>query len=471
MSTKCAVSIYQYATVSGVTTGYGEVTAAYSASGTSITPQIGAVPKASGLGDCRPLFFYNYDGNRRALVAIRNDFGATAATMRIYDPGDISASTTAWTLETTLTAPSTCTNIFRIVRVSATLLALIDYDSCTVFTITMATGDSYTVNSSGAFTFATSVVPSSAPSGSTVLSHAMDIQVDSSGNLYALFISGVGIDNYDITNTYYNKSTVAKLTLSGTTITLDEGNYVGPYGSTTGGSGTMPAENAFAIQPYTSGSNLYFILTAIGGPQQHTTSCTCNDTSRVQKVLVSSLTVTDILTINTAAAAGNVARLDFRAVAFNSAGTDLYVLVGDYNAAYGMKWFLRRGSLATLMSAASASYASALTAVADDTTADGYGYLWTMAYSNSISGAWFACGNQLDIYQAGEQKVTMDITSLNDMTYGTKTTADSFLDWMTIYDENTASASTLIGYQSPMMLSSSATARAAKAKFLKKLAK
>ncbi|SDE70013.1 hypothetical protein [Sporomusa acidovorans] len=268
-------------------------------------------------------------------------------------------------------------------------------------------------------------------------------------NVYTLYISGTNLTSGPPNASYLN-STVVK-----TDLTFGSATYKGPHGSTTSpGTGEVwPAENAFSIQPY--GTNL--LLVAVGGPQHYDSSW--NPNSRIQKVVLSDLTVTNLLRAATTAEGSSKPNdcYDFRALTFSSDGSQAYLLTGKYNSSYVMNWRLYSTDVATILGASNALVSTLVASegITFITNADNLtGYLWALLYSENTETTWFSQGNQLAIFNAdGQVGNAAGITSLS--TLG----SSASLNAVTIYNpEEAPTGRPLKGYEAPAFASNTAAA-------------
>lgn len=185
--------------------------------------------------------------------------------------------------------------------------------------------------------------------------------------------------------TYYN-SIIVKLSASNLASVVD-----GPDASL--------APNVFDLQLY--GGNLY--VTALGGPQWDegsTTPTKWNEASRIQKVALSNLAVTNLVRPSTVAEASTNDMFDIRSLAILSDGT-AYILTGSYNGSFAFYGRLWKTTIATL-SAASNVLISSLSGVGTpiESPAAVFGYLWALLPAEDISMVWGMMGDELGVYNA-----------------------------------------------------------------------
>lgn len=457
MSSKVAYGTYSYS----VNPARGDIGTA-SFNGTSITAHAGVVTTynsgAANIGpDPKPFYFKNSAGADRVLVASLSWSGGVANThYLIYQANADNTSPYTWGSPVygpqTWTVGSTAiTNPYKFVTKTVGGVCYIygiDYDNKTVFRIS-SSGDTYTLDTAHSFTF-------TPPTGKS--SYGVDLQIVGD-YVYALFISGTNLMG---TSASYVKSTLVRLNTS-----LASPTYKGPHGSTTTpGSGEIwPAENAFSIQAY--GSYLY--LVAVGGMQHYTTPITWNPESRLQRIAISNLTVTDVLRAATTAEASTKQNdcFDFRALTFSSDGSQAFILTGAYNASYTMSWRLYVTDMDTLASTSNALVSSLVATkdvrdVANASTLGGY--LWALLFSESTQKTWFARGNDLAIYSSsGIVGSAAGIATLSSLGAGNSPS----LNAVTLYGGEVApTAKTLKGYAAPAFASNSAQALIERKKLL-----
>lgn len=455
MSSIVAVSAYDYSTVP---TGLGDVSIARYAGGTSgtvIETKVGVVTQYTDGGSPVQLpgdtkvFHFRRDSTDYVLVAATKWVGQSPACKYLIFTGTVPATIpsgynwgtpvygpAAWSLGGTFLA-----NLYKIqaATISGTFyLYGIDYDAAIAFRLA-ASGSTYNLDTTNYFTFPK---PTTAQEG-----HGVDLQLDGS-NVYMLFISGTDLMN--VSRASYCNSTLVK-----TNLTFGSATYKGPHGTTTSpASGELwPAENAFSIQPY--GTNL--LLVAVGGPQHYDGSW--NPNSRIQKVALSDLTVTNLLRAATTAEGSSYPDdcYDFRALTFSSDGNQAYLLTGKYGSGYVMSWRLYSTNVATILGAGNVLVSSlvASEAITFVTNADNLtGYLWALLYSENTGTTWFSQGNQLAIFNAdGQVGNAATIATLSSVG------SNAYLNGVTIYNPEAAPAGIpLKGYVAPAFASNTAVA-------------
>ncbi|WP_188398803.1 hypothetical protein [Sporomusa sp. GT1] len=468
MSSKVAYTVYSYPPPNFI--GEGDLgTAVYSGgtSGDVITESKGVVtqwvnPVTSNTeqlpGDTKVFYFKNSNGDNRAIVpAIQWGVGGAACYFMIYNadtwsdginPGRPIYGPALWTVVDSGSNNIPITNPYKFQTATVTENATehyyiygIDFDNRIVFRVESA-GDTYTLDTTAGHNFR--LTPPTSQD-----SYGVDLQIVGD-YFYALFISGINI--LTASPTYVN-STVVKhlLDFSGTP------SYTGPHGTTTvnPGPGEWPGKNAFSIQP--QGDFLY--LVALGGMQHNATPIVWNPESKIQKVALSDLEVTNLLK----AAADNTDpatdRFDFRALTFNESGSQVFILTGAYNASWVMTWRLYWLTIDSLNDAGDALLSDLTSAFPPDPTATFIatdnlsGYLWALLYSESTGKTWFARGNDLAIYGTGG--IVGNAEGIGNLT----TLAGSpNLNSITIYGGEVAPPAQLKGYVAPAFASSSAMA-------------
>lgn len=473
MSSKVAYTVYSYPPPNYI--GEGDLgTAVYNngTTGTVIAASKGVVtqwvnPVTSNTeklpGDAKVFFFKNSIGANRAIVpAIQWGSGGAACYFMIYNadtwsdgvnPGTPIYGPALWTVVDSGSNNIPITNPYKFQTVTVTENATehyyiygIDFDNRIVFRVE-SVGDTYTLDTTAGHNFR--LTP---PTDKQ--SYGEDLQIVGD-YFYALFINGTGI--LTASPTYVNSTVVKhKLDFSGTP------SYTGPHGTTTvnPGPGEWPGKNAFSIQP--QGNFLY--LVALGGMQHNATPIVWNPESKIQKVALSDLAVTNLLR----AAADNTEpaedRLDIRALTFSENGSQVFILTGCYNASWVMTWRLYSTDITNLAAAAN----QLITAVAGDVDdADNLpvGYLWALLYSESTGKTWFARGNDLAIYDTGgivgNAEVIGNLTTL---------TGSPNLNSITIYGGEVAPPAQLKGYVAPAFASSSAVALLERKRLLEEVA-
>ncbi|WP_110955073.1 hypothetical protein [Anaerosinus massiliensis] len=450
MSTKVAYGTYAYPAPDYV--GVGDIgTATYN--GSSIAAHAGVVKTYvdSGItkkiaGDPKPFYFKNSAGADRVLVASLAWSGGVANThFLIYQANADNTSPYTWGSpvygpQTWSIGSTAITNPYKFVTKTiggVCYIYGIDYDNKTVFRIS-SSEDTYTLDTAHSFTF-------TPPTGQE--SYGVDLQVIGD-SVFALFISGTNLTG---SNASYVKSTLVRLSTS-----LDSPIYKGPHGSATApGSEVWPAENAFSIQAY--GDYLYLI--AVGGMQHYTTPITWNPTSRLQKIAISDLTVTDVLRAATTAEASTKPNdcFDFRALTFNNDGSQAFILTGAYDATYTMSWRLYATDMDTLASTSNISLVSSLVTTKIAKVVDHKnilaGYLWTLMYSESTESTWFTRGNDLAIYDSnGIVGSAATITMLSSLGASNSPSLNS----ITLYGGEVAPPTQVLkGYAAPAFVSNS----------------
>jgi hypothetical protein len=349
-----------------------------------------------------------------------------------------------WTLGSTALA-----NLYKIqtTTISGTFYIYgIDYDAGIAFRLARS-GATYVLDTTNYFTF-----PKVSTAGE---GRGVDLQLDGS-NVYTLYISG---DNLTAgpPSAAYLKSTVVK-----TNMTFGSPVYMGPYHDATTntditaptGGAIWPAENAFSIQPYSTD----LLLTAVGGPQHY--DGTWNPASRIQKVALNNLAVTDLLRAATTAEAATYPDdcYDFRALTFSENGNDAYILAGKYGTGYVMNWRLYHTTMGTLTSAGGVLVSALVedppgTITLVDDADNLSGYLWALLYSESYGKIWFVRGNDLSIYGTGG--LVGNATAIGSLSSLTGASLNS----ITLYGGEEAPAPrTLKGYTAPAFASNTAAA-------------
>lgn len=239
-------------------------------------------------------------------------------------------------------------NLYTLVRLGNFLYA-IDYDNGKVIEIDattyLSTGKSYTLD------------PSLNPDPSTYQACGQELIVVN-GTLYGLFA-------FPDTNwATYAPSLIVSFNITSSGIAVDKYNR-------------NLAKNAFAVA--TDGSSLY--VASIGGPQQ---SGTYNPDSRLQSLPLDLASVTDRMSPSANRP------YEFRDITFN--GTRAYVLVGTYNSNWNMDGLL----FSTTNFTATPTI---------DTISDEAGYFWSTQYTADNNRLWYAHGNSIRVYDAGNGPV------------------------------------------------------------------
>lgn len=458
MSSIVAVTAYDYS--SG--TGKGDASIARYAgggSGTVIETKTGVVTQYADSGstvllpgDTKVFHFRNSAGVDQALIAATQwgSGGTPVCKYLIFNAAVPSTIPSGYNWGTPVYGPATWTigstalaNLYKIqtTTLNGTFYIYgIDYDAAMAFRLS-AGGSTYSLDTTNYYTFDR---PSAASEG-----HGVDLQIVGS-NVFTLWISGTNLSS--ASSASYLDSTLVK-----TNMIFGSATYAGPHGSTTA-SGTKPAKNAFSIQPY--GSDL--LLTGIGGSQQ---AGTWNPASRIQKIVQSTLVVTDLLRAATTAEASTYPDdcYDFRALAFNESGTQAFILTGIYDSSYSaMNWNLYTTDMTTLLAGGGDLTSNVIGSSIDN--ASSAGYLWALLYSESTQKTWFARGNDLAIYNTtnivGSAAGIGSLTSL-----GTSANLNS----ITLYSGETA-PTTLKGYVAPAFASNTAAALLERKRLLEQIA-
>ncbi|GBG58133.1 hypothetical protein SPFL3102_01853 [Sporomusaceae bacterium FL31] len=412
--------------------------------------------------DPKPLFFKNGAGLNRAAVASIVWVGTVATcTWLVYEADADNTTPFTWNdpvagpVVLTIGGVKTVTNPYalktREVSSGVVDLYCIDYDGKFVFRVRSSgvNGDTYTVQN-GYYEFA---------GVNSNDSFGVDLEI-TDDYLYALFINGTNLSAGAPTANYLN-STVVKLDFGLGTPPLA---YVGPYTSTTTGSG-FPAKNAFSIQAY--GSDL--ILTAIGGPQHGgpTYGGQWNPDSRIQKIDQSTLVVTNLLRAAANSGEPPEDQYDFRALSFSSDGSVAFILLGVFDTSWVMDWHLYSTDMTTITTASNALLSS-LSPIEVGFTNGEDGYYWALWISESTGKTWLARGNDFAIFDPST--LVVDVSGIGSIS--TFSVGDfPGLNFATIYEGEVApSPHALKGYVAPAFASNTAQALAEREKFFQEVA-
>ncbi|MEL7633603.1 MULTISPECIES: hypothetical protein [Sporomusa] len=415
--------------------------------------------------DPKPLYFKNGAGLNRAAVASISWSGTVATcTWLVYDAdADESPSTTAPFWGDPVAGPVVLTiggkNVtnpyaLRTRQVAPGIVDMycIDYDGKFIFRVRSSgpSGDVYTVQN-GYYEFA-------GVNGND--SFGVDLEI-TDDYIYALFINGTNLSAGAPTANYLN-STVVKLDFGLGTPPLA---YVGPYTSTTTGSG-FPAKNAFSIQAY--GSDL--ILTAVGGPQHGgATGGQWNPDSRIQKINQGTLVVTDLLRAAANSAEPPEDQYDFRALSFSSDGSVAFILLGVFDSGWVMDWHLYATNMTTITGASNALLSSLSPAPTEVGFTNGEdGYYWATWFSEGTGKTWLARGNDFAIFDSST--LVVDVSGIGAIS--TFSVGDfPGLNFATIYEGEVApTPRALKGYVAPAFASNTAQAMLEREKFFKEVA-
>ncbi|HWR07614.1 hypothetical protein [Sporomusa sp.] len=156
------------------------------------------------------------------------------------------------------------------------------------------------------------------------------------------------------------------------------------------------APNVFELQFYVD--RLY--TTALGGPQWNSTPIVWNEASKIQRVALANLAVTDLVRPSTVAEASTDDEFDIRSLAILSNG-DVYILAGSYDGSFALSGRLWATTISDLDAASDdlISNVSGATIAVNISTV--FGYLWAALPANDISKVWGMLGVDLGIYDAG----------------------------------------------------------------------
>lgn len=180
--------------------------------------------------------------------------------------------------------------------------------------------------------------------------------------------------------TYYN-SIIVKLTASNLAA------------SPADGPDATLAPNVFELQLYDN--NLY--VTALGGAQWNSTPIVWNEASRIQRVALANLAVTNLVRPSTVAEASANNMFDIRSLAILSDGT-AYILTGSYNASFVLSGRLWVTTISDLDSASNSLISAVSGVVLVDTLANVSGFLWALLPADDIGLVWGMLGNTLSVY-------------------------------------------------------------------------
>lgn len=302
-------------------------------------------------------------------------------------------------------------NLYGLVKVGSYLYAL-DYDNARIVEIDPSnftqTGVTYTLPAS------------LTPSG--FVAHGQAI-IEIGGNLYGLFTFA------DINWANYANSLLVRFTITGgSSITVGSNDY-----------NPNLVKNAFSLA--VNGTDLY--VAGLGGAQ---VAGTYNTASRLQTIAygatnLTTATVTDVLSPS----ASNP--YEIRDISFK--GSTAYVLWGAYNSSWQMT-----GKLASTTDFATFTTINGFTSGAA-------GYYWAAQYTPDNDRIWFARGNEILLYTAASPSTPAATLTL---------TPGSLINSGVAYDNlndlayvgATGSLTAIRGYRSPVQVSQSARAQAAR---------
>jgi hypothetical protein len=241
-----------------------------------------------------------------------------------------------------------------------------------------ATGDNYTFDANTVYTYDDGVAGNQ--------KFGVDIATDGS-SIYALFIRGP-----DVFKGNYVNSTVVKLPQTlGNTPTAVNANL---------------APNAVNLKLWTdSQSTTYIYIPAIGGKQND--DGTYNAGSKIQRVDAATLQTLDTLLINAASGTGGgINTTDYYDIAFNAAGTKVFILKGIYDpppegsslSVGPFNWYLFGTNMGAINAKApSGGLINTVTGITS-TSGNFQGYVWALEYDVADDKTWFAQGNQIAVY-------------------------------------------------------------------------
>ena len=183
--------------------------------------------------------------------------------------------------------------------------------------------------------------------------------------------------------TYYN-SIIVKLTASN----LAASPVDGPDATL--------APNVFELQLYDS--NLY--VTALGGAQWNSTPIVWNEASRIQRVALANLAVTNLVRPSTVAEASLDDEFDIRSLAILSNG-DAYILTGSYDGSFALSGRLWATTISDLDAASDDLISNVSNTSIAVTISSVSGYLWAVLPADDITKVWGMLGVDLGIYDGG----------------------------------------------------------------------
>ncbi|THF60283.1 hypothetical protein [Pseudothauera rhizosphaerae] len=351
------------------------------------------------------------DTGNALRLAVTDYVTGSARPVYIYDPvAAANLATPTWT---------NVQNLYTLTRLGSYLYAL-DYDNARVVQI-----DPSNYSETGkTFSLAGSGLP--LPSGYTPYGQALIV---AGSDLYGLFAFA------DSTWSNYASSMLVRFTISGTGITVGPTDY----------NNTLE-KNAFSLAAY--GSDLY--IAAIGGAQG--SSGVSNPDSRVQKISIAGAlngaTVTPVLTQSDFA-------YEYRDISFD-AGGNAYVLMGTYDSSWNLV-----GKLVKVTAF------SPLASTDIDTFSTTPGYFWSAQYTADNNRIWFARGNAIRVYDASSfttpaATLTLSVNGPGNLggLLGSGDLYDNINDLT--YIGATGTRASLRGYRSPLQVSNTPRARAAR---------
>ncbi|THF61127.1 hypothetical protein E6C76_21290 [Pseudothauera nasutitermitis] len=357
------------------------------------------------------------DAGNALRLAVTDYVTGSAQPVYIYDPvTPANLATPTWT---------NVQNLYTLVRLGNYLYAL-DFDNARIVEINPASTPTGYAATGVTFTLPGSLVPTT-PSGLTAHGQALAVI---GGKLYGLFTFT------DSAWANYGKSLLVRFDVTGgSSISIDSSN--GNF-----------AENAFSLAD--KGSEVY--VAAIGGAQG--SSGTPNANSRVQKISIAgalnTASVTDVLTQSDFA-------YEYRDISFD-AGGNAYVLMGTYNSSWNLV-----GQLLKI-----ANLATPGTHAVIDTFSTTPGYFWSAQYTADNNRIWFARGNAIRVYDASSfttpaATLTLSVNGPGNLggLLGSGDLYDNINDLT--YIGATGTRASLRGYRSPLQVSNTPRAHAARA--------
>lgn len=341
------------------------------------------------LSNTDPIAFYFNGGSStgiRVLVVEREydpvTFDQLPCQVSVYDPSTWGTPTVAATTYT-YSDSEDLLNVYSLTSpggANAGTLFGADYSAGRIFKFVHAkpsTTETLTL-ASDYYEFAATGSGASAYSVDTVFNTESSVNyIYAVAQQYALSGSSSNPANY----TYFN-SIIVKLTASNLAA------------SPADGPDATLAPNVFELQLYDN--NLY--VTALGGAQWNSTPIVWNEASRIQRVALANLAVTNLVRpANSSEPTANDDKFDIRSLAILSDGT-VYILTGSYNASFVLSGHLWVTTISDLDSASNIRI-SAISGVVDALPLSSVsGFLWAVLPADDIGLVWGMLGNTLGVY-------------------------------------------------------------------------
>lgn len=340
------------------------------------------------LSNTDPIAFYFNGGSStgiRVLVVEREydpvTFDQLPCQVSVYDPSTWGTPTVAATTYT-YSDSEDLLNVYSLTSpggANAGTLFGADYSAGRIFKFVHAkpsTTETLTL-ASDYYEFAATGSGASAYSVDTVFNTESSVNyIYAVAQQYALSGSSSNPANY----TYFN-SIIVKLSASN----LAASPVDGPDASL--------APNVFELQLYDS--NLY--VTALGGAQWNSTPIVWNEASRIQRVALANLAVTNLVRPSTVAEASANNMFDIRSLAILSDGT-AYILTGSYNASFVLSGRLWVTTISDLDSASNILISAVSDSTLVETLTNVSGFLWALLPADDIGLVWGMFGNTLGVY-------------------------------------------------------------------------